>query len=106
MAIMVIVCFKPKEGKSDLLLEVVKEHLPVLKKEGLITDRPGYAMRAKDGSIIEVFEWKSQEAINDAHKNKSILELWKRFENVCEYIPLSELEETKGIFPGFEPVEF
>lgn len=42
-------------------------------------------MRSADGSILEVFEWKSQEAINNAHTNENVLELWKRFEEVCEY---------------------
>ena len=39
MGIIVITCFKPKEGKDFELLEVIKDHIPVLKKEGLITDR-------------------------------------------------------------------
>jgi quinol monooxygenase YgiN len=106
MGIFVITCFKPKEGKDKELLEVVKDHIPILRNEDLITEKVCHVMKSKNGCIIEVFEWKSQEAINEAHKNKNILELWKRFENVCEYIPLSELEETKDIFPGFEPIEF
>lgn len=104
MGVIVIATFKPKEGKKELLLEAVREHLPVLKKEGLITDRPGYAMKAKDGSIIEVFEWKSEEAIDRAHKSEAVLKLWKKFEESCEYIPCGNLEEAKSLFPGFEPL--
>ncbi|HMS64963.1 MAG TPA: hypothetical protein PKD83_06880 [Ignavibacteria bacterium] len=106
MGIFVITCFKPKVGKEKELLEVIKDHMPVLRKEGLVTDKVCHVMRSANGCIIEVFEWKSQEAINDAHNNKNVHELWKRFENVCEYISLSDLDETKSIFPGFEPVEF
>ena len=106
MGVIVIACFKPKEGKSELLLEAVKEHLPILRKEGLITDREGIVMRSKDGSIIEVFEWKSEEAINKAHTNASVLKLWEKFEEACEYIPLINIEEAKSLFPGFEPVKF
>ncbi len=106
MGVMVIACFRPKEGKDELLLEVVKEHLPVLRKEGLITDREGYAMKSKDGSIIEVFEWKNEEAIDKAHKSEAVLKLWKKFEEACEYIPVSEIEESKNMFPGFEPLKF
>ncbi len=82
----------------------MREHLPVLRKEGLITDREGYTMRSKDGSIIEVFEWKSEEAIDKAHKSEAVLNLWKKFEEACEYIPIENLEEAKKLFPGFEPV--
>lgn len=106
MGVIVIACFKPKEEKSDLLLEAVKEHLPVLRKEGLITEREGIIMRSKDGSIIEVFEWKSEESINMAHSNESVLKLWKKFEESCEYIPVGNIEEAKNMFPGFEPVNF
>lgn len=106
MGVIVIACFKPKDGKNDLLLETVKEHLPVLRQEGLITEREGIIMSSKDGSIIEVFEWKSEESINKAHTNESVLKLWKKFEEASEYIPLGNLEEVKNMFPGFKPVNF
>ncbi len=91
MGVIVIACFKPKEGKESLLLEAVKEHLPILREEGLITDREGIVMRSGDGSILEVFEWKSEEAIDKAHTNESVLKLWKKFEEACEYIPVGKL---------------
>ena len=106
MGIFVIACYKPKEGKNDLLLEAVREHLPVLRKEGLVTDKPAHIMKSKDGSIVEVFEWKSAKAIEEAHKNKAVLELWKKFEEACEYIPVANVEESKQVFSGFEPVNF
>ncbi|MEO8210702.1 MAG: hypothetical protein ABI840_09070 [bacterium] len=105
MGRLVITCFKPKEGKDKELLEVIKDHMPVLRGEGLVTDRECYVMKSKNGSILEVFEWKSEKAIEDAHKNENVYKLWKRFEEVCEYKSLSDLEETKGPFPGFEPID-
>ncbi|MEO8446535.1 MAG: hypothetical protein ABI528_03525 [bacterium] len=104
MGIFVITCFKPKPGKDALLLEAVTEHMPVLRKAGLVTERECYAMKGKDGSIIEVFEWKSQEAINEAHKNESVLKLWKKFEESSDYVPYGTTEEAKQVFPGFEPI--
>ncbi|MBS1518289.1 MAG: antibiotic biosynthesis monooxygenase [Bacteroidetes bacterium] len=106
MGVIVITCFKPKEGMENELLEVIKDHIPVLRKEGLVTDRICHVMRSSNGSILEVFEWKSQEAIENAHKNERVLELWKRFEKACTYEKLSSLEESNMMFPGFEPVEF
>ena len=106
MGVIVIATFRPKPGKNELLMEAVREHLPVLRNEGLITDRKGYAMISEDGSIIEVFEWKSEEAIEKAHNSEAVLKLWKKFEEACEYIPLKELKESSSIFPGFEPLDF
>ena len=69
------------------------------------TDRPAYAMQAKDGTIIEVFEWKSEEHAAQAHENPVVLEMWKRFESACEYVTLRDLAETESPFPNFEPVD-
>ncbi len=63
-------------------------------------------MKAKDGTILEVFEWKSSKAIEQAHSNKAVLEMWKKFDEVCEYAKLTDLEESKGLFAAFEPVNF
>ncbi|MBL8006708.1 MAG: hypothetical protein JNJ56_04205 [Ignavibacteria bacterium] len=104
MGIIVITCFKPKQNMDSELLDVIRDHMPVLRKEGLVTDRECIVMKSKNGNIIEVFEWKSNDAINDAHKNKNVLLLWERFEKVCDYQSLSCIEESKLLFPGFEPV--
>jgi hypothetical protein len=100
----VISAYKPKPGKDHELLEVLKTHLPILRQENLITDRKGILMKAKDGTFIEVFEWKSSKAVESAHSNKAVLEMWKKFEEVCDYSKLSDIEEAKGLFAGFEPV--
>lgn len=106
MGIPVIACFKPKPGKEALLMEAVEEHLPVLRKENLVTGKENYVMKAKDGSIIEVFEWKSAKAIEDAHNNEQVLKLWKKFEESCEYIPYGIIPESQQMFPEFESVIF
>ena len=87
------------------LLELVKDHLPILRSQGLVTDRPSYAMRAKDGTILEVFEWKSPEAINAAHTNQAVLAMWARFNEACFFESLANLEECKQMFAGFEPID-
>lgn len=103
-SVFVFACYKPKAGKENLLREAVSEHMPVLRNEGLVTDRQCYVMKSKDGSIIEVFEWKSEEAIEAAHRNPRVLELWKKFEEACDYIPVGEIAEAKHVFSNFEPM--
>jgi hypothetical protein len=100
----VISAYKPKPGKDEGLLDVLKTHLPILRKENLITDRNGILMRAKDGTYIEVFEWKSSKTVEQAHSNAAVLEMWKKFDEVCEYAKLCDIDEAKGLFAGFEPV--
>ena len=102
----VIAAFKPKPGKTAELLAVVERHWRVLEAEGLVTSRPPYAMHAKDGTILEVFEWKSPEAIERAHTNPAVLKLWAEFEGACEYVPLGSLAEASHPFSEFNPLAF
>jgi quinol monooxygenase YgiN len=105
MGIMVIAAYRPRPGKEADLLELAKTHTPILRQQGLATDRPAYAMRADDGTIIEVFEWKSQAAIDEAHTNPEVLRMWGQYAEVCEYVPLVTVKECSDMFAGFEPVE-
>jgi quinol monooxygenase YgiN len=104
--IIVIVAYRPKPGKESETLDLVRSRVPTLRKEGLVTDRSPIIMRARDGTIIEVSEWKSQEAIDAAHKNPNVLVMWNRFFEVCDCIPLNTLSESSEMFAGFEPVGF
>jgi hypothetical protein len=104
MGVMAIIAYRPRAGKAQELLDLTRQHQPALRRAGLATDRPPYAMRAKDGTIVEVFEWKSKEAIASAHQHPAVLEMWKRYEAACEYIPLANLAECKELFAGFEPL--
>jgi uncharacterized protein (DUF1684 family) len=81
----------------------MKTHLPRLKQEGLVTDRASIMMEAKDGTIIEVFEWISEEAIQNAHTNPAVLQMWSEYGEVCDYIPVGSLAEAANLFSGFEP---
>lgn len=105
MGVMVIVAYRPRPGKEALLLELTREHVPILRGQGLATERPAYAMRAADGTIIEVFEWVSKEAIQSAHTNPVVLKMWERYAEACEYVPLTSVKECGDMFAAFEPVE-
>jgi quinol monooxygenase YgiN len=101
----VIVAYRPKPGKFDELLTLVRSRVPTLKKEGLVTDRKPSLMRTRDGTIIEVSEWKSREAIDAAHKNPNVLALWEKFFAICDCVPLNTLAEASEMFAGFEPLD-
>jgi len=102
--VIVVVAYRPKPGKEKELLELVRARVPTLRKEGLVTDRVPTIMRAKDGTLVEVSEWKSREAIDAAHKNPNVLAMWDKFFALCECVPLKTLAEANDMFAGFEPV--
>ena len=54
MGDMVIVGYRPKPGCDAALLDLVRTHVAELRALGLATDRPTLAMKAQDGTIVEV----------------------------------------------------
>jgi hypothetical protein len=104
-AVIVIVAYRPRPGKEALLLELTKQHVPILRGQGLATDRPVQAMRSADGTIIEVFEWKSHAAIDAAHTNPVVLKMWERYAEASDYSPLINIKECSDLFAGFEPID-
>jgi len=99
-----IACYKPKPGKADELKALMNTHLPTLKAVGLVTDRKSIMMEATDGTIIEVFEWLSAEAIQNAHHNPEVLKMWGEYAEVCDYVPINTLAEATNMFAGFTPI--
>jgi hypothetical protein len=96
--------YRPKPGKEKQLLQLVEEHLPILKSQNLITDRKPIVMQAKDKSVIEVFEWKSREAIDHAHNNTEVQKLWNRFGEVCDFETPKNIAEFSEMFSEFESI--
>jgi quinol monooxygenase YgiN len=103
--VIAVVAYRPKPGKEQELLELVRARVPTLRKEGLVTDRVPTIMRSRDGTIVEVSEWKSRDAIDAAHKTPRVLAMWDKFFAVCECVPLKTLAETADMFAGFTPLE-
>jgi hypothetical protein len=101
---MVIALFRPKPGTDEPLTACMRDRQPVLRAERLVTDRPAYPMRAQDGTALEVFEWKSQDAIDAAHSNPSVAGLWQRCAACCDDATFGDLSEEKATFPSFTTV--
>ena len=99
-----ICTYKPKRGKEAQLRRVLRKHLRVLWQEGLAAKRKPYLMRSANGTFVEVFEWKSEKAVERAHSNPAVLSMWKEFEACCTYGSLSTLKESRQMFAHFEPV--
>ena len=100
----VIVAYRPKSGKEADLLQLTREHVPLLRAEGLATDHPVTACQAKDGTIVEVFEW-APGGVERAHSNPVVLKLWERYAAACEIVPLASLSEVSNMFASFTPLE-
>ena len=104
MSRFVIVAYRPKPAMDEALMAAVSKHISVLKTGGFVTDRAAYVMKAKDGTILEVFEWKSAEAISQAHSHPAVQALWGEFGAACDYVPLNTVPESQNMFAEFDAV--
>lgn len=100
---MVIVAYRPRPGQAEALAGVVRRHGPVLRAEGLVTERPFTTCEAADGTLVEIFEWRSAESIAAAHHNPAVQALWAEFFAACEYLPVGLVAESAQLFSEFTP---
>jgi hypothetical protein len=103
MGRMVISCYKPKAGKEKALQALIVDHVPTLRRIGLVTERTPIIMEAKDGTLIEVFEWASPEAIEAAHAHPAVLRMWEEYGKVCDFVPVAQVPEAGQPFSEFTP---
>ena len=96
--------YRPHPGKEEEMLDILREHVAVQRREGFATDHPVTLMKAEDGTLIEIFEWKSVEAKDAAHKNEAVMGLWTRMMEIADMVPLATLSETQHPFANFSPL--
>ena len=102
MAHTVIALYRPKPGREADLAKLVAEHVPALRSFGLATRAPVQLLRASDGTLLEIFDWRDAAAVESAHGDPRVHALWGRFEELCEFVTLGGLPEANGPFPHFE----
>ena len=99
----VIAAYRPKPGKDQELRKLVREHRRTLDAARLITPRPTVLLRARsDGTVVEIFEWASPKAADEAHLNPAVRKLWNRFAKIADFVPLSSIQEADKVFSPFE----
>lgn len=96
--------YRPKTGRETVLLAELRDHQSLLWSEGFATDREPVVMRADDGVLLEIFEWASPTAIEEAHRNARVKAAWSRLEACAEFVPLSSVAGANKPFADFERV--
>ena len=105
MGRVVIACYRPKAEQQQALRELLRDHVPTLRSIGLVTDRIPVTLEAKDGTVIEIFEWASPDAIQVAHTHPIVAAMWEEFARVCDFVPVGQVPEASQLFADFTPVD-
>jgi hypothetical protein len=104
-SILAFATYKPKEGKNNELLDLVKQHQGVLRQYEFITPKAGFVAKSQDGTIIEVFEWTGMPAVDAAHQHPAVQNIWEKMTPIADFIPMKNLPEAGRPFPGFEIID-
>ncbi len=100
----VFALYRPHEGKDAELRQLIAQHIPTLRQLELITDRPTILVKSKNGTYIEVFEWRSYAAAGQAHQHPELAKIWEAMGKIADLPGLESLDEAKSRFPHFAPV--
>ena len=104
MGILVICSYRPRAGHEDEARMLMQAHVPLLREHGLITDRAVVQGVAKDGELVEIFEWESVETSRGAPAIAEIGAHWKAMSAVMDFVPLAQLPEAQHAFAHFTPL--
>ena len=97
-----------KENEKALLKLMPKKRRYFL-KAGYATRRAPILLRSRENPeiLIEILEWKSDDAVAKAHKDPKVRAIWDEMAKLCKKMGkgLNELPELGTPFPHFDPVD-
>lgn len=100
-----VVVYSPRQDREIELRNLLAQHADVLESEGLLGERsPAYFVTPK-GMIVEIFDWKSEKAGEDAHSRAAIQTLWNRLGEASEFVSLGQLDIASQLFASMERIE-
>ncbi len=95
------VVIKPRKDRTKELIDALLISVPTMRKLGLVTEREHIIAQAKDGSIIHIFEWTSEESPDQAAAHPIVQEMWMKVSKISDFqkpLLLAELQEAISMF--------
>ncbi|HSE41002.1 MAG TPA: hypothetical protein VLH08_09585 [Acidobacteriota bacterium] len=100
----VFALYRPNKGKDTELEKLIAQHGPTLRRLELITDRPVVLVKSKNGTYIEIFEWRTEESAGLAHHHPEVAKIWEAMGKIADLPTIDSLEEISERFPHFQPI--
>jgi len=100
----VVCCYRPRAGRQAELLELLKDHVPTLRMLGFASGHPRTLMTAADGTVVEIFQWDSDEAARKAQEHPEVREIWERIGALAEFVPIGSVAEASRPFSPFTSI--
>ena len=104
MGILVICSYRPKPGRETEARRLMAGHVPLLRQHGLVTDRAVVRGAGRNGELVEIFEWVSEEKSRAAPMIPEVGAQWKAMAEAMDFVPLASLPEAQREFAHFTPL--
>jgi hypothetical protein len=105
MSKVVIIVLKPKKGRTEELLAMLKRSIVVLQKLGVATNREQILSVSEEGTILQIFEWAGVNGQESAAEHEEIRDLWMEAERLSEFMKPNTLKEFNEVFPSFTVIQ-
>ena len=91
------VTYRPKAGKEQELLELVKKHGPALQSTGLIVGGMpvvyrAHNIRTNQDYFIEIFSWRDEKAAGLAHQTPEVMAVWEPMTPILESLEIARID--------------
>ncbi len=98
-AVKMLCSYRPKPGREEDLLALVRRHWPALHAAGLVTSEPATVYRAIDKRsgrtfFVEIFSWADEQASAAAHETRAVRAIWDPMEDALEKMDLATIDEV------------
>ena len=104
----VLALYQVARENEKALLRLLPKKRRYFLKAGYATRRAPILLRSRQNPeiFIEIFEWKSQDAVAKAHQDPKVRAIWDEMDKLCKRIGkgLNEVPEFATPFPHFDPV--
>ena len=97
-----VAAYRPYKGKEEIFQSLLFSQVTTFREENLLSDRDPWFMRAKDGTFLCFFEWKSKEVVDGLEANPKIQQIWMQFEKLCSFERPAVIAEFQQMFGQLE----
>jgi hypothetical protein len=97
--------YRPRPGRSDDVLPHLRHEVATLRARGHITSRPAPICLTARGEYLVIAEWATESSVDEAHEDEVILDVWRRKEQLVEYIAPCDLDKSAVPFVSYELLE-
>jgi hypothetical protein len=83
----------------------LRREVAALRARGHITNRPAPICLTNRGEYLVIIEWASASSVDESHADDVVQEVWRRKEQLVDYIAPSDLDKSSVPFVSYDVLE-